>query len=179
MNKKYKDYYKTHIDYLNNNQNNYLFKYYQKNIVPILAVYDKSVKVLDIWCWKWSFAKFLKKEWFSNYIWLDLDEKQIEINKKAIDWYNFFYNDWISFLETNKEKFDIIFMSHVIEHITKEKIDILLEKIFLNLKLDSVFINIMPNWSSLFFSNVGRYADDTHEVLYTENSFNQKLLKAV
>lgn len=179
MNNEYKNYYKHHSWYNNQDNSLYLIRYYNKNFKNVFKNLDiDHIKVLEIGCWKWTFAKYCDLLWIKNYYWFDLDKDIISLNKKLFinkKWFVFSNDNVLNFMDLNKN-FDIIFMSHVFEHFTHEQSTLYIEKIYKTLKNSWIYINIMPNAWSLFSSSILRYADNTHKKLYTDNSFNQVLL---
>ncbi len=179
MNNEYKNYYKNHMWYKNQDNDSYLINYYYKNLVKIFNGYDlNKIKILEIGCWKWTFTKYCISLWVEKYYWFDLDKNIISINKNIFNenkWYIFSSEDVIDFMNFNKD-FDIIFMSHVFEHLNPEESLLYIESIYKALKDNGIYINIMPNAWSLFSSSILRYTDNTHKKLYTDNSFSQILL---
>jgi len=173
----YNDYYKNHwwYKYWDYNEFTNIHKYLKSNFWLILwNLKDKNI--LDIWCWLWTFTSFCYMNGVQNYTWIDLDNYSINFSKEKYPNYNFIHWDILN----NKDilnKYDIIFLSHVFEHIDLKDAEILSELIFRLLNKWWYWLNIMPNaW--FIFSNYFRYWDITHKILYTDNSFNQILLKS-
>lgn len=176
----YTNYYKTHSWYALWASLDVAFldlkaKVYWINIWHIMQHLPKDAKILEIWCGKWEFAYFCHKLWFTNYVWFDLDPFVIEENKKNYPHYTFSGDDAFVYLESNKV--DIVFMSHVFEHLTLEEWQKLSRLIHKSLNPGWQWVNVMPNASSLSWSSFGRYNDITHKIIYTPNSFNQVLLQ--
>lgn len=179
MHNEYRNYYEYHIWYKNQNNNSYLINYYKKNLKELFSKPNvNKLKVLEIWCWKWVFSQYCESIWIKEYYWFDLDENIILENNKTFlnnKWFIFSSDNVIDFLNSNKD-FDIIFMSHVFEHLDSDESKMYINKIYKSLIKNWVYINIMPNAWSLFSSTIQRYSDNTHKTLYTDNSFNQVLL---
>lgn len=176
MNIQYKNYYKTHsynLENINYEISNKIFKRKIWKFIMILKEF-KDLRVLEIWSWQWKFASYCKSIWIKNYTWLDLDDTIIEYTKKQFPEYSFFNTDVINFLSENKDKFDIVFMSHVFEHFSIDDWITLAELIKNNLSIDWIWFNFMPNWWSSRW-NWLRYCDITHKTIYTITSFNQVL----
>lgn len=177
MNKEYSNYYKNRwLDDEDLSNYDKFLSYFEKNFNYIFKDLNKDINILELWSWQGKFAYYCKKKWFKNYIWFDLDENIINHTQKILPDYTFTNEDVLKHLKNNKNKYDIIFISHVFEHFTLEEWKKLSWLIHWSLKKWWKWINIMPNAWSLFFSWYWRYNDITHKILYTENSFNQILL---
>lgn len=179
--KHYIDYYKTHEWYgntelINNKVLESRINTLQVNLDKIINPLNRNIKILEIWCGQWHFAEYVRRMNFINYVGFDFDTNVIESNKKIFPDYQFFDEDVLIFLENNKDKFDIIFLSHVYEHMTVDEWKILARHIYDSLNKNWIWINIMPNAGALFSSSCARYTDITHKILYTSSSFNQILL---
>lgn len=175
----FKDYYQNHeysqrkIDY------KWSYIYHDRNFWNEIKKYNKKDSViLEIGSWQWTFAYYCKKQWFKKYYWFDLDSKIVNETKQEYLDYNFYDLDIFEHLKKNTEKYDIIFMSHVFEHLSLEewkKISIL---IYESLKKWWVWLNSMPNAANPYSGSYRRYSDITHKIIYTDNSFNQILLSS-
>lgn len=136
---------------------------------------SKDINILDLGCGFGSFSYFCKKKGFKNYLGIDISEEEIEICKKDFPEFEFFCEDVFNFLKRTKKKFDLIFMSHFLEHFTLEEGKNLLELANKRLNNEGIIINIMPNAGAYFHSAHARYADITHEIIYSPQSFSQLL----
>jgi len=178
MNVQYKDYYKNHVGYLADSRESYLMDYYNKNFFKLFQSYDfEKINVLEIGCGKWIFALYCQSLGILNYAGFDLDGNIISQNlakQLGNGKYVFSNTDVLDFMKW--KKFDLIFMSHVFEHLTPDEADRYVVCIRDALETGGMYINVMPNAGSLFSSNLWRYADSTHKTLYTEVSFSQVLL---
>jgi len=171
----YTNYYKNHTWYNKSKEKND-FKEINSKIWKYIKNYNKNINILEIWSGQWKFTWYCQKLWFKNYIGFDLDENIVEKCEKKYPKYNFSTEDIYAFLEKKKKKYDLIFMSHVFEHIDDDHSWKLIKLIYWSLKKWWVWINIMPNAGSLFMSNFAMYTDITHKRIYSSNSFNQLLL---
>ena len=129
---------------------------------------DKNSKVLDIGCGQGIFLLALKRLGYTNLYGCDIDEGQVKIalNKK-ID--NIECSDGIAYLKKTEEVFDNIYLSDVLEHLTNEEQLGLLKLIYKHLAPDGFCYIQVPNACSMA-ANYFRYADWTHETLFTEES---------
>lgn len=83
--------------------------------------------------------------------------------------------DTVAFLEAHAEQFDAIFMFHVLEHIPKPEIPVMLQAIHRALKPGGMLALEVPNMANPFIGLNFRYADFTHEVGFTEMSMTYVL----
>lgn len=173
---KYENYFKNNHSYGMDIENNSWQR--NKQMDKKFGRYIKSdAKVLEIWSWLWSFANFCIYKWVKEFVWIEIDQWVAEKLSKYFDQYKILCADALEFFEKTEEKFDVIFMSHVLEHFTIEDGITLARHIREHLNPHGIWINIMPNaWC--ISSWVARYNDITHKVIYTSNSFNQLLLEA-
>lgn len=180
MNNNYSHYYHNHSQY--NKIETILDKKkileYELNIWSFFRWIHSDIRVLEIGSGVGTFAMYCKKMNVKSYIWFDMDSEIVSVTQKNIPEYEFSDKDIFMYLQENKKTFDIVYMSHVFEHITNDKTHELATGIFESLKANWVWINIMPNAGSLFSAPFARYNDITHVSLYTYNSFNQILLPA-
>lgn len=144
---------------------NFRFPRYFKLFFPK----DKSTKILDIGC---GFGQLLLKLKEREYI----NSKGIDISKEACDCCKSQglnverIKNIVSYCEQTKEKYDIILMSHVLEHIEKEEIikTLIAIRKYLLAK-NGKFCVMVPNAQS----NTGcywGYEDFTHKTLFTSGS---------
>lgn len=80
---------------------------------------DKNANILDIGCGTGNITKKLINFGFKNITCLDISKEMLDELKKAVQFDSkcFINSDIDSFLENNKEKFDIITISSVVHHL--------------------------------------------------------------
>ena len=151
---------------------NYRIPKYLSQILPA----NKDAKILDIGCGFGSFLSELKRSGYLSIKGIDLSDQAIdfclsqdlEVQKSNI----------VDFAEQSVEKFDLIVMSHVLEHIKKDEIIITLKRIRNNLLDEKGKLCVMvPNAQS----NTGSYwayEDFTHTTLFTTGSIHYVLKAA-
>ena len=133
----------------------------------------KDARVLEIWSWMWKFTYFCDKIWVKDYTGIDIDDYFFDENKKDFSNYNFIKIWFQEYLSKHKNEFDIIFVSHVFEHLDeKERIE-MIENIYNWLKKRWIWINYMPNADSTLRVWNLRWTDITHKTIYNDNSFSQ------
>lgn len=136
--------------------------------------FNDNIKILEIGYGGGSFASFCDKKWFKNYVWVDLDDCFAGQLKEKFPNYEFLQWDINAFLD-NGYKYDIIFMSHVFEHLDRNQADMAIKNIYKSLNKWWMWINYMPNADS-FKATTARYNDITHKTIYNANSFEQIVL---
>ena len=144
---------------------NYRFPRHLKKIIPN----NKSIKILDIGC---GFGQLLLKLKEQKYV----NVKGIDISKEAHDCCKSQgldvekIKDIPNYCKKTKDKYDLIIMNHILEHIEKEEIIQNLTAIrkYLLSERGEIYI-IVPNAQS----NTGSYwffEDFTHKTLFTSGS---------
>jgi SAM-dependent methyltransferase len=134
---------------------------------------DKKIKkILDYGCGTGQLVGALKKKDFEVYG-MDSSDEAIKIGKKNnVDIIK------INNLEFDKleyeKSFDLIIISHVLEHQKKENMGIFLKNLKYMLKENKYLLTIVPNAQS-FTGVYWRYEDFTHEYLFTSGSLNYLL----
>ena len=136
---------------------------------------DKKVCILEIGSGNGWFSNYCDKLWFKNYIWFDLDDNMTQKTQKIFPNYKFYSKDIFDFLNSQKNAFDVVFISHVFEHLEEERACEISKLIYESLKLWWIWINTMPNAEAPYTSQ--RYLDVTHKKIYSSNSFSQILLE--
>lgn len=159
---KYENTQKETRDYIN---------YFKKNYLEYLPR-KKNIRILDIGCGSGLFLEFLLSQGYKNALGIDLSQDNIEICKKKK--LNVVKEDAFVFLKKN-QKFDLIVMNDIIEHIPKNEIADLLKLIKSCLNSDGSLIVKTLNMSNPISLDT-LYCDFTHEVGFTEKSMEQVML---
>jgi len=157
-----------------------LLEMYSKLVpVPIDKILNSGTgtwwKILEVWCGWWWKSVYIAEKYNCEVVWIDIDDNFLEqarqfARQKNLDNSVHFYKK--SALDTGFEldKFDIIIMSDVIEHIPEtEK---LLEEIWRILK---------PGWTILFdfapyYHYFGHHLWDTIQIPWIHLFFTDKFL---
>ena len=137
---------------------------------------EKTSAILDLGCGYGSFLSFLQSKNYTNVTGVDLSTQEISICKKLFTSYNFVQDDILNFVSSTDTKFDVVYLSHVIEHIKKEDLFVFLEGVKRILSDCGFFVIIAPNSAAYFNAAANRYGDLTHEIGFTELSLRQVLL---
>lgn len=137
---------------------------------------NKNAKILEVWPWTWFFIDWLLSYWFSNITFVDLDEKNVEqLNKKYsnyshVKWY---YWDGIEFLNSQKEKYDLIVSRQVIEHLEFQAILNYYMWASLSLNKKWYLITETINSQNIYYGYYLRYCDFSHKNSFSEKSFKE------
>lgn len=135
----------------------------------------RDCKILELGFGIGGFTQLCKDLGFTNYLGIDLSSQEVDICSKDFPDYKFICDDVVEYLEKTKEKYDLIFMSQVFEHLTIEEGMRFLKLIPKRLNKEGIFINAMPNANGYFNTPSNRYNDITHKIIYNAQSFSQLL----
>lgn len=136
----------------------------------------KTSAILDLGCGYGSFLSFLQSKKYTNVTGVDLSTQEISICKKLFTSYSFAQENILNFVSRTDAKFDVVYLSHVIEHIKKEDLFVFLEGVKRILNNHGIFVIIAPNSAAYFNAAANRYGDLTHEIGFTELSLRQVLM---
>ncbi len=138
-------------------------KFYSKKYSKFLPN-DKLARILDIGCGPGFFLYYLKKEGYDNAIGLDLSAEQIDLAKSFK--LNAHVGEMFDFMSNNPSEFELIFSSHVIEHLKKKEVIDYLTSIHKCLKSGGKTIICTPNANALF-GFAYHSGDITHETSFS------------
>jgi len=147
------------------------YRLFKKNYSSLLPK-DKGANILDIGCGMGHFLYYLKKGGYKNISGLDVSRENAEFCRK--NGFNIACKDGRTFLKPQKEKYDVIVMNDVIEHLDKGEIFEMLSMIHSALKKGGTVMVKTPNMANPLCVH-SRYIDFTHEVGFTEESLSQAL----
>lgn len=170
------NYYNGHYKHVNSKFDT---KSYRKEIlINYESFINKSDKILDLGCGTGFLLRVLENEGYSNLWGVERDKYQFEEAKKILKISKIYHQDIFDFFKENNQKFNVIFLMDVIEHISKEKVISMLKLIYDHLDKKSVLIIRTPNAESPLFCGRMRYNDITHEIAYNQNSIKMILREA-
>lgn len=132
---------------------------------------DKGSRILDIGCGSGFLMQFLQQKGYKNVSGVDASIEQVAFAKN--NGLSVTHGDGLTFLE-NHQGYDVIFMTDIVEHLKKDELFKMLQKIQEALNLNGRVIMRTINASSLY-GNTLRYIDFTHEISFTETSLRQIL----
>ena len=142
-------------------------------IIDILP-FEKTSRIIDIGCGNGSFLIALKKLGYNNVYGIDLDDDVLEVARKhGVSCDN---QDALTFFPD--QKFDVVYMSHVLEHLPKEMVIPFVTHVRENILSDKgVYIVKVPNAQSNT-NCYWAYEDFTHNTLFTSGSLDYVLKAA-
>ena len=152
-------------------------RYFKKNYLRFMPK-NKKARILELGCGMGEFFYFCKKEGYKNYKGIDASAENVRYIKKNLGKNsNISVCDIFDYLNEghNAEKYDVIVLNDVIEHLTKPEIFDLLDRVYSNLNKGGVFLVKTPNMANPFVAAAGRYIAFDHEIGFTEYSMNQIL----
>ena len=131
----------------------------------------KKSKILEIWIWQWKNIIHMYKKWY-NIWWIDIDSDNIEkinsqLKEKIVKIWN--YEDI-----TINEKFDIIYLRHVLEHFYD--INLIINKLYNNLNNWGVIYINVPNAEnkSILYKSINNHPHIYHFTIKSlDNIFNE------
>ena len=135
----------------------------------------KDVAILDIGCGYGTQLYALSKLGFSNLHGIEIARELYEIAAERLGTLAHLERiDAFTYLGRHVDRFDLVILQDVLEHIPREKCPKLLELIKKSLKLGGVLTIRVPNMSSLLAS-YSMYLDFSHVTGFTEYSLMQLL----
>lgn len=174
--KLFSSYNATHVAYLDaddQSKRKFFLDYARVNYLPHLENFDRnSAEVLEIACNKGYLLAALHFFHFKKLYGVDLSPLDVEKAKRIVPDADISYADAFDYLQENIEKFDVIILKAVLEHVPKNRIIPLLEQLKSSLKTGGIVIIDVPNMDWLFAQHE-RYMDFTHEVGFTRESLAQ------
>ncbi|MBE7440642.1 MAG: class I SAM-dependent methyltransferase [Spirochaetales bacterium] len=139
---------------------------------------NSQSRVLDLGCGSGNLAFLCAELGVVDYTGIDLSEENIAICRNDFPRYQFAVSDILAYLQNSNREYDIVLMSHVMEHFSLNEALTILQEIKNRITPGGFFVNIMPNAQAYFHATAVLYSDITHERLYSAISFSHLLRKA-
>lgn len=149
-------------------------KLYDLNYKKFLPA-DKNSKILELGCGKGFFLKYLKEMGYSRIKGVEKSSSQFLHALPEVKDY-IIVDDMFNFLQNCSEKFNLIVLFHVLEHLFKDEILDILELIYNRLTDKGIAIIEVPNAGSPVFGGNSRFSEFTHEVGFTPPSLKEVIL---
>jgi 2-polyprenyl-3-methyl-5-hydroxy-6-metoxy-1,4-benzoquinol methylase len=128
----------------------------------------KAQSVLDIGCATGMLTRYLVGRGYRRVVGIDLNAKLIEVARQNVQT-EFVADDAVHFAATCKEKFDIIFLLDILEHLERPQVEELLRHVRGLLNDGGFALVRTPNMNCLHSSGSFNY-DWTHITPFTEGS---------
>lgn len=144
--------------------------YVENYITPKLLDY-KEGNILEIGCGWGKYLYHLKSQGFKKLYGVDISSEQVKTAKEKLFLENVEKKDALEYLKKTKEKFQVVILIDVLEHLEIEYIMELMDLISNRLNSGGLVLVQVPNGISLF--NPILYSDLTHKRSFTVKSLNQ------
>jgi 2-polyprenyl-3-methyl-5-hydroxy-6-metoxy-1,4-benzoquinol methylase len=133
---------------------------------------DLNAKIIDVGSGSGRMLEWLEKKGFKNIEGIDASEEQVSLAKKSTIAHVIKenINEW----GFGVQKYELILLLDVLEHLSKPDAITLLQKLKEALKINDKIIIQVPNYISPFGLKI-QYGDITHVTAYNEHSLSQLL----
>lgn len=136
---------------------------------------DRACAVLDVGCGYGRELYILSKLGFTDLTGIEMTKESFEIAKKELkDRAHIVYGDAFRIISRVKEKYDLIILFDVLEHIETERVVQYLTYLYNALKKGGTLVVRVPNMGNILAA-YSRYIDFTHKNGFTEFSLMQIL----
>ena len=132
---------------------------------------NRSINIADLGCGHGALLFVLKSLGYTNIVGVDISSEQVTLAKE-IGVEEVVHSDLLEFLDQSERNFDVIFLMDILEHLSKDQMFLLLDKVYSKLNEDGTLIVHVPNADGLFGMRV-RYGDLTHETCFNPSSLRQ------
>ncbi len=170
------DYYNSHYRHVNANFD--LDRYRQILLHEHRDILRKDRRILDVGCGTGFLLKALELEGYERLWGVERDENQYREAVQRVQRARVTHGDAFEYLQSSGEKFDVIFLYDLLEHIAKDQIIPLLCLVHQSLAAGGALIIKTPNADCPFAASRMRYIDFTHEVIFNEESIRMVLRQA-
>jgi SAM-dependent methyltransferase len=148
----------------------YSIEQYDADLTAYLPA-EKAAPILDVGCGWGQCLWWLKERGYTNAVGIDIGADQIRHNA-SLGLSSVQVPDAGEYLLQHGDRFDLILMNHVIEHVPADEGIKLLRAILAALKPGGRAVIQTPNMNALG-ANAGRYIEVSHVTGYGENSLSQ------
>jgi 2-polyprenyl-3-methyl-5-hydroxy-6-metoxy-1,4-benzoquinol methylase len=137
---------------------------------------NKNLRIIDIGCGFGQMLHALKHYGYDNISGVDLSPESVDFCRN--NGFQVTQGDLVTFVDTERELYDVIIMNDIIEHIPKADIIPSLQSYHGALSPGGLLMIKTFNSANPILGLDARYCDFTHELGFTESSFRQVLLVA-
>lgn len=176
--KLFQSYASTHVKFIRMDERiqahlEWYHRYLSENYLTYINPYDRNLtKILEIGCFRGYLLSTLSSLGFKNLSGIDLSPDDIKIAEQIVPDAQLTCIDANHFLDSHKELYDVIILKAVLEHICKNDVMPLLNKLKQHLTPTGIVIVDVPNMDWLFAPHE-RYMDFSHEIGFTPESLYQ------
>ncbi|GEM_PF-2132878 len=169
------NYYESYYKYLNPEFSLQWYTDLMWNDFGDILINKTSQSVLDLGCGTGQFLKVLEQKGFTKLTGVEIDKGQYDEAIRYVPSAKITHSDIFPYLERGSERYDIISLIDVIEHIPKEKVKSLLSLIKSHLNPGGICIIRTPNADSTLIAPRFRYIDFTHQFILNQESMSTLL----
>lgn len=166
----------THVSYLDaddSNKRDWFMDYARNNYLAHLKHLDRnSARILELACNKGYLLAAFQSLGFKNLHGVDMSPVDVQEAKSLLPNASIACIDAATYLDNNRGGFDLIVLKALLEHVRKDQVIPLLEKIRAGLAPGGMVMIEVPNMDWLLAQHE-RYMDFTHEVGFTRESLAQ------
>jgi 2-polyprenyl-3-methyl-5-hydroxy-6-metoxy-1,4-benzoquinol methylase len=141
----------------------------------LVLPHDKAARILDLGCGRGGILRSLRKMGYENLSGIDGDAAAVDYCRTsglAVD-----LGDIVSWCSTTSERFDLVILNHVLEHLDKPSVIPFLKTLAEILSQGGTLYVAVPNAQS----NTGSYwafEDFTHSTIFTSGSIHYVAIMA-
>lgn len=172
----FESYNATHVSYVDASdtaKRDWFVTYARNNYLSHLKHLDpSSARILEIACNKGYMLAALQSLGFKVLHGVDLSPVDVEKAQALLPEANIACIDASTYLDSNQGSFDVIVLKALLEHVRKDQVIPLLEKVRAGLAPGGLAVIEVPNMDWLF-AHHERYMDFTHEVGFTREALAQ------
>jgi len=172
----FESYNATHVAHLDTDDRSkleYFREYAKLNYLPLLENLDReNTLILEVACNKGYLLAALDEFKFKNLNGVDLSPVDVEKSRHLAPSAKVTCADAYDYLNEHTAVFDVVLLKAALEHVEKDRVIPLLEKIASSLKKGGLIIVDVPNMDWILGQHE-RYMDFTHEVGFTRESLAQ------
>jgi 2-polyprenyl-3-methyl-5-hydroxy-6-metoxy-1,4-benzoquinol methylase len=181
MSQSYRDrlfasYHATHIQHLDSDdaaKRDWFVAYARANYLPVIGELDCSnTEILELACNKGFLLHALATLGFQRLRGIDLSPDDVAQAQQIAPHATIIRGEALQYLNENLNRFDVIMLKALLEHVPKDQIIRLLEAIKLSLRPGGIVLIDVPNMDWIA-ANHERYMDFTHETGFTRESLAQ------
>lgn len=155
---------------LNEKEYKVFMNYFDKNYSKILPK-NSDISVLDVGCGLGHFLMFLKQKGYKDINGIDLDEDNIK-HCQSLGFNNTVKADMFDHFKECKDKYDVVVLNDVIEHVPKDMLIGVMRDINSALKENGILVLKTCNCNNVYGLS-SFFADFTHEVGFTKEKMIQ------
>lgn len=148
--------------------------YFERMYASYFSQVPLDSSILELGCNKGYLLSLLAQRGYTSTTGVDLSGGDLQIARKLAPQARLIEQDIFTFLDTC-EQFDVILLKALIEHVEKDKVLLLLQKIHSKLNVGGIVLIDVYN-ADWLFSHHDRYMDFTHELGFTQESLTQVML---